>query len=108
MDAKPDPRVMLAYFPLSLNLNVWGEHVAQTVSKLHVANEIAHERLQQHQAHMKKHYDRSQNDVIFRVGDQVYLYVPVVEERLSKKLSKFWRGPFVITEKISLVNYKQR
>ena len=35
----------------------------------------------------------------------MYLYVAVVKKRLSKR---FWRGPFVITEKISPVNYKLR
>ena len=69
---------------------------------------MAHERLLKHQEHMKTYYDKTQNDVNFRVGDQVYLYVPVVKEGLSKKLSKFWRGPFIIAEKISPVNYKLR
>ena len=63
--------------PIEFGSQCLEDHVAQTVSKLHVAHEIVHEWFQHHQAYMKKHYNPSQNDVNFRVGDQVYMYVPV-------------------------------
>jgi len=54
---------------------------------------------------MKRYEDRSQNDVPFRVGDQVYLYSPIVKNTLlGKKLFKFWKGPFVNVRKKSPVN----
>ena len=84
------------------------DHVSRTIHGLNIAHEIALANLQKHQDHMKRYQDRSQNDVPFRVGDQVYLYSPVVKIHCSKKLSKFWKGPFVIVRKTSPVNYNIR
>ena len=94
--------------PKDFESNSLEDHVARTVHGLNQAHEIARENLQKHQDHMKRYHDKAQNDVPFKVGDQVYLYSPVVKIHCSKKLSKFWKGPFVIVQKTSPVNYTLR
>ena len=41
----------------------------------------------------------------FQCGDRVWLYVPVVKRGQSKKLTSFWRGPYMVIDKTSAVNY---
>ena len=70
----------------------------------------AYESLQQkwikNQSEYKKYYDQKQKQVNFQINDQVMVYFPVAIQGLSKKLTAKWRGPFVILEKLSEVNYR--
>jgi hypothetical protein len=42
----------------------------------------------------------------FNIGDEVFLYDPTTTKGLSRKLVQRWKGPYVIIEKHSSVNYK--
>jgi len=42
----------------------------------------------------------------FQVGDEVWLYTPVVKVGEVKKLKTLWTGPYMITEVTSPVNYR--
>eukprot|EP01041_Mallomonas_annulata_P042144 gene42144-biopygen7134 len=42
----------------------------------------------------------------FEVGDQVLMWVPVIRKSNATKLTKMWRGPFTVTDKIGLLTYK--
>eukprot|EP01041_Mallomonas_annulata_P042191 gene42191-biopygen9953 len=44
----------------------------------------------------------------FEVGDQVLMWVPVIRKSNATKLTKMWRGPFTVTDKIDLLTYKVR
>eukprot|EP01041_Mallomonas_annulata_P042182 gene42182-biopygen8995 len=44
----------------------------------------------------------------FEVGDQVLMWVPVIRKSNATKLTKMWRGPFTVTDKIGLLTYKVR
>lgn len=41
----------------------------------------------------------------FSVGDEVYLFDPTTYEGLSSKLVNRWKGPYLIIERVSSVNY---
>jgi len=81
-------------------------HIEQTVKKLQTAYTIAKAKLEEHQEFMKKCTDRTATKVNYSVGQQVYLHVPATKLKHSPKLTHFWRGPFVITAKLSPVNFK--
>ena len=51
-------------------------------------------------------YDRNKKAIVYAVDDRVWLYYPVVAKAVKPKLSKLWRGPFVIAEVLSDVTYK--
>ena len=44
--------------------------------------------------------------VQFKTGDQVYLHNPTTKKGLSRKLTKRWIGPYIVTERLSNVNYR--
>eukprot|EP01041_Mallomonas_annulata_P008427 gene8427-biopygen4061 len=45
----------------------------------------------------------------FEVGEQVLImWVPVILKSNTTKLTKMWRGPFTVTDKIGLLTYKVR
>ena len=42
------------------------------------------------------------------MGDTVWLYIPVTQPGLSKKLMKFWSGPYLLVEQTGPVNFRVR
>jgi hypothetical protein len=54
----------------------------------------------------KRLYDRKAKLRKFQVKDLVYLYYPARKPDLTKKFYSPWSGPFVITRKISELNYE--
>lgn len=81
-------------------------HISELVDRLEKAHKVARHRLVQHQKYMQKQYDRTMYDHNFHVGSHVYLHTMVVKKGTVKKLSKSWLGPFIITEKVSPVNFR--
>jgi hypothetical protein len=56
------------------------------------------------QNRMVQYYDKYAKDYDYSVGQRVYLYVPVVAQGQSKKLSKLWSGPYRILTKKGKLN----
>jgi len=53
----------------------------------------------------KRHYDSKVKDVVFHVGDWVWVYSPRRYIGRSPKWSKQYGGPFLIEKVINAVNY---
>jgi len=51
-------------------------------------------------------YNNARQQHRYAVGDRVWLYHPVVPRGVKPKLHNLWRGPFVIAEVLSDVNYR--
>ncbi|XP_072023286.1 uncharacterized protein [Amphiura filiformis] len=84
------------------------EHIKQLVTQLETTREISKHHLQQNQQTMKKRYDQHATDVQYQVGDSVFIYFPVTQPGLSKKLCKHWCGPYLIIKQSSPVNFMVR
>ncbi len=57
---------------------------------------------------MKERYDENATEVKYQVGDLVWIYFPVIQKGLSKKLSKCWLGPYLLVEQTGPVNFRVR
>ena len=84
------------------------DHIHHLVSQLEVFRAISKQHVQLNQACMKNRYDERASDVQFQVGDTVWLYIPVTQPGLSKKLMKFWSGPYLLVEQTGPVNFRVR
>ena len=84
------------------------EHIHHLVSQLEVFRAISKQHLELNQASMKDRYDEHTSDVQFQVGDTIWLYIPATQPGLSKKLMKFWSGPYLLVEQTGPVNFRVR
>ena len=75
---------------------------------LEVFRAISKRHAEMNQAHMKQRYDENTTEVKYQVGDTVWLYIPVTQPGLSKKLMKFWSGPYLLVEQTGPVNFRVR
>lgn len=80
-------------------------HIDNILTKVRLYQTIAKENSDRHHAKMKDRYDKTANDVDFRVGDSVWLYVPVTPAGLSRKFTHKWHGPYRIVERQNDVHY---
>jgi len=63
--------------------------------------EIAKRNFKKAQKSQKKWYDKGTKDIIFQIGDTVLLR----DMRLRSKFKPRWEGPYIVTRKISSLNY---
>ena len=56
----------------------------------------------------KLYYDKTHKEVIFDVGDEVWVYfkAQTTDKTLSVKFLANWKGPYVVIERIHSVNYR--
>ena len=47
-------------------------------------------------------------DVSYEVGDVVWVYIPKLQPGLSRKLMKFWSGPYLLVSQTGPVNFRVR
>ena len=49
---------------------------------------------------MKERFDKRAPDVLYQVGDSVWIHknIPALQHGLSRKLMKFWSGPYLLVE----------
>ena len=57
---------------------------------------------------MKDRYDQHSHEVEYQVGDTVWIYIPAFQKGLSRKLMKFWSGPYLLVERTGPVNFRVR
>ncbi len=84
------------------------DHIHHLVSQLEVFRAVSKQHAEMNQAHMKQRYDENTKDVQYQVGDTVWLYIPATQPGLSKKLMKFWSGPYLLVEQTGPVNFRVR
>jgi len=84
------------------------EHIHHLVSQLEVFRTVSKQHAKLNQANMKERYDERAVDVQFQVGDTVWLFIPATQPGLSKKLMKFWSGPYLLVEQTGPVNFRVR
>ncbi|WAQ93779.1 hypothetical protein MAR_006250, partial [Mya arenaria] len=72
--------------------------------------EVAHEMVRQNTGasiqRQKQIHDRNISYETFSVGDQVYVYFPVKKVGTSSKFTSFWKGPYTVLTKMSVVLYE--
>ena len=50
-------------------------------------------------------YNARHRDVVFDVGDSVYLFTPRPRKGESPKIQSLWTGPFTVVERVNDINY---
>lgn len=63
-------------------------------------------RLQHCPRHIRRRTKATKDPVWYSVGDKVWLHSTVVPKESHRKLHHPWKGPYVVLEKLSDVNYK--
>ncbi|XP_038047480.1 uncharacterized protein K02A2.6-like [Patiria miniata] len=84
------------------------DHIHNLVSKLEVFRDVSKRHTEENQAKMKERYDETTKQVEYQVGDLVWIYFPVSQKGLSKKLMKLWAGPYLIVQRTGPVNFRVR
>ncbi len=84
------------------------EHIQGLVSQLEIVREISKQHTERNQSKMKERYDMRTKDVPYEVGDLVWVYIPALQQGLSKKLMKFWSGPYLLVKRTGPVNFRVR
>ena len=84
--------------------------VPSFIAKIHQSLNTAYATVRQHifTAHRqnKDRYDKQRPFSPFQVGDQVWLFTPVVKPGTTKKFTSQWRGPYTVLDRINKVNYR--
>ena len=84
--------------------------VPSFIAKIHQSLKTAYATVRQHifTAHRqnKDRYDKQRPFSPFQVGDQVWLFTPVVKPGTTKKFTSQWRGPYTVLDRINKVNYR--
>jgi hypothetical protein len=65
-------------------------------------------RLNNRKSHQKKKvdYDKKAKERKFEVNDKVHLFCPAKKPGKCQKFRSYWRGPYIIVQKLSDLNYK--
>ena len=77
-------------------------HLLDTREKMKTMAELATENEKQAKQKQKLHYDRKARDRKLEVGQKVLILLPTHTSNLLAS----WKGPFVVTDKVSPVDYK--
>jgi len=83
-----------------------GSHIQTLAGKLNEAYEVVIKLNKSSRAKQKAYYDRNTKLVTFSVGDYVYLKEMAIGAGKSKKFRTRWRGPYLITKRLSDLNYQ--
>ena len=84
------------------------EYVVTLKDDLIKSHELARKHLSTQQRKQKEYYDRSTHGKPLEVGDQVYLHSEVPAPGVPAKLSRRWKGPYVVHKALSEVLYEIR
>ena len=88
------------------NINNYGEYVENLRQKFERAHEVCRKHLSQAANRQKNNYDVKQKLHTYKRGDLVWLLNEVRKESVCPKLQPAFIGPFVVTMKISDLNYR--
>ena len=82
------------------------DYAYQLEKQLVSIHDFARKHMQIASNRMKQYYDRNANFTEFEVGDCVWFHNPVRKVGLSLKFQRPWKGPYIITEKLTDVLYR--
>ena len=84
------------------------DHIHHLVSQLEIFRDISKRHAELNQAKMKERFYEKAQEMPYQVGDTVWIYIPAFQQGLSRKLMKFWAGPYLLVEQTSPVNFRVR
>lgn len=84
------------------------DHIHVLISQLEMFRDISKTHAEENKSKMKNRYDNRAQEVDFQVGDTVWVYIPRLQKGLSRKLMKFWCGPYLLVERTGPVNFRVR
>lgn len=90
--------------PLKMSYT-YDDFIENLKQKMQYSRQIARENLLHSKHISKNNYDKHSFPRNFTIGDKVLLYDESVRRGRSKKLSSLWIGPYIISDKISDLNY---
>ena len=82
------------------------EYIAHLQERIDKVHHYARANIQIASERMKEYYDTKADCVTFSRGDWVWLYNPTRKKGISPKLSRPWKGPYLVTEKVNDVIYR--
>ena len=77
------------------------DYAYQLEKQLVSIHDFARKHMQIASNRMKQYYDRNANFTEFEVRDCVWFHNPVRKVGLSLKFQRPWKGPYIITEKLT-------
>jgi transposase InsO family protein len=82
------------------------DYVRKLEEKLYQIHSFARKKLKISSDAMKRNYDLNANQTSYVVGDSVWYYNPQRKVGRSGKLTRPWKGPYQIIEKVSNILYR--
>ena len=75
----------------------YDDYVSELKCHLQTAHQQAHQSLIKNKEKSKEYYDKTAEQIKFKIGDKVLLFDETVRRGTSRKLSAPWIGPYTIT-----------
>jgi len=75
--------------------------LAEIHQSLHHAYATVRQNISSAHTRNKTQYDQQRSFSPFQVGDQVWLFTPVVKRGKTKKFTLQWRGPYTVLDRIN-------
>ena len=112
------PAFVLLGFPLSLPIDCIysrpqttiyatpSDYVFTMKQKLQETHQLKREYKDVEQERQKSYYDRSKCGPSYKVGEEVLVFNPTVKKGETRKLTSFYRGPYIIIKIINDLNFK--
>ncbi|MEM7069993.1 MAG: DDE-type integrase/transposase/recombinase, partial [Pseudomonadota bacterium] len=72
------------------------DYSVDAARRFHFNQQLARENIQIAQQNQAHTYNKTQNNIVFKPGDQVLLFNPQLGKGKTKKLAHFWTGPFTV------------
>ena len=79
------------------NVNQYATELAEKLYEVHTRINEIYQEINERRIENNKNAEMQ----VFKTGDRVYLHDPTTKKGLSRKLTKRWRGPYIITERLS-------
>ena len=83
-------------------------YVTNLCDRMEKIHNLARDKLIESNERLKRTYDLKQLQNNYKVGDQVFLFMPAIKKGRCKKLSSRWTGPYRIVEVLSDVVFRIR
>ena len=77
------------------------DHRKRIVEKVELSRNLARENIQRSEQKMEENYYRNASQLLFEIGQRVWVYTPKTKKGLSKKLLYNWFGLYRIVEQSS-------
>jgi hypothetical protein len=80
--------------------------VARATEVLEQAHELVRDFIDRRQTERSAANAGKPDPPVFDVNDRVLLFTPRVKQGTTTKLARLWRGPYLVTKKLSQFNYR--